>query len=85
MISEYSWLVPLMVLLPLVGAGLTLAAAGRTWIQRMVSISVLTGMLVVASVLLSRASGRPMRRRPQAPEEKTYVRSCLSRPVAVEA
>lgn len=52
MISEYSWLVPLMVLLPLVGAGLTLAAAGRTWIQRLVSISVLTGMLVIASVLL---------------------------------
>lgn len=38
---------------------------------------------LVASVLLSRASGRPMRRRPQSPEEKTYVKSCLSRPVAV--
>ncbi|EKM56156.1 uncharacterized protein PHACADRAFT_257234 [Phanerochaete carnosa HHB-10118-sp] len=40
---------------------------------------------LVASVLLSRASGRPMRRRPQSPEERTYVKSCLSRAVAVTA
>lgn len=45
-------LVPLLVLLPLVGAGLTLAAAGRTWIQRVVSLGALTGMLVCAGVLL---------------------------------
>lgn len=40
---------------------------------------------LVANVLLSRANGRPMRRRlPQSPEEKTYVRSGLSRMVEVE-
>ena len=52
MITEYSFLVALLVILPLVGAGLTLAAAGRTWIQRAVSLAVLTGMLAVAGVLL---------------------------------
>lgn len=52
MTSEFSALVPLMVLLPLVGAGLTLAAAGRTWVQRAVSMTVLTGMLATAGVLL---------------------------------
>ena len=52
MISEYSWLVPMVVLLPLVGAGLPLAAARKTWVQRVVSMSVLTGMLACAGVLL---------------------------------
>ncbi|MFX0539042.1 Na+/H+ antiporter subunit D [Ornithinimicrobium sp. Y1847] len=52
MITPFSWLVPMLVLLPLIGAGLTLAAAGRTWIQRAVSLSVLAGMLIAAGVLL---------------------------------
>ncbi|SOC57738.1 multisubunit sodium/proton antiporter, MrpD subunit [Ornithinimicrobium cerasi] len=52
MTTAYSWMVPLLVVLPLIGAGLTLAAAGRTWVQRAVSLSVLTAMLVCAAVLL---------------------------------
>ncbi|MGO0575860.1 Na+/H+ antiporter subunit D [Ornithinimicrobium panacihumi] len=52
MISQYSWVIPLLVVLPLIGAGLTLAAAGRTVVQRVVSLSVLTAMLVCAGVLL---------------------------------
>ncbi|GAA5160031.1 Na+/H+ antiporter subunit D [Ornithinimicrobium tianjinense] len=52
MISAYSWVVPLLVVLPLIGAGLTLAAAGRTAIQRAVSLTVLGAMLVAAAVLL---------------------------------
>ena len=52
MSSAYSWVVPLLVVLPLIGAGLTLAAAGRTRIQRAVSLTVLGGMLVAAAVLL---------------------------------
>ncbi|KAI0074684.1 hypothetical protein K474DRAFT_1510905 [Panus rudis PR-1116 ss-1] len=39
---------------------------------------------LVANVLLSRACGRPMRRRPVV-GERQYVKSCLSREVAVEA
>lgn len=40
---------------------------------------------LVASVLLSRASGRPLRRRmPCVSEERTYVKSCLSKMVEVE-
>jgi hypothetical protein len=40
---------------------------------------------LVASVLLSRASGKPMRRRQQTYcENKTYVKSCLSNVVQVE-
>ena len=38
------------IMLPLVGAGLTLAAAGRTWVQRAVSMTVLSVMLVTAGV-----------------------------------
>ncbi|WP_040657602.1 Na+/H+ antiporter subunit D [Ornithinimicrobium pekingense] len=45
-------MVPLLVVLPLVGAGLALAAAGRTWVQRVVSMTVLGSMLVLAGVLL---------------------------------
>lgn len=50
--SAYAWMVPLLVVLPLVGAGLALAAAGRTWIQRVVSMGVLGSMLVLAGILL---------------------------------
>lgn len=52
MITEYSWVVPLLVVLPLIGAGLTLAAARRTIVQRVVSMTVLGAMLVAAAVLL---------------------------------
>ncbi|GAA1187040.1 Na+/H+ antiporter subunit D [Ornithinimicrobium humiphilum] len=52
MITPYAWMVPLLVVLPLVGAGLALAAAGRTWVQRTVSMTVLSCMLVLAGVLL---------------------------------
>lgn len=52
MSTAYSWMVPLLVVLPLIGAGLTLAAAGRTAVQRAVSLTVLSGMAVLAAVLL---------------------------------
>ncbi len=50
--SPYAWMVPLVVVLPLVGAGLALAAARRTGLQRVISMSVLGAMLVMAGVLL---------------------------------
>ncbi len=50
--NDYAWLVPLLVVLPLVGAGITLAAAGRTRVQRTVSMTVLTAVLAIAGVLL---------------------------------
>ena len=46
--NEYSWMVPLLVVLPLVGAGINLAAVGRTRVQRLASMSVLTVVLVSA-------------------------------------
>lgn len=52
MSNGYAWMVPLLVLLPLIGAGLTLAAAGRTAVQRVVSVTALSGMTVLAGVLL---------------------------------
>lgn len=56
--NEFSWLVPLPVLLPLVGAGVNLAAVGRTRVQRTVSMSVLTAVLIVTGVLLFAADVR---------------------------
>jgi multicomponent Na+:H+ antiporter subunit D len=50
--NDLSWLVPMPVVLPLVGAGITLAAAGRTSVQRVVSMTVLSLVLVVAGFLL---------------------------------
>ncbi|MCE0487031.1 Na+/H+ antiporter subunit D [Ornithinimicrobium sediminis] len=50
--TAFTWLVPMVVVLPLVGAGVTLAAAGRTQVQRAVSLTVLTLVLVTAGVLL---------------------------------
>ncbi len=47
-----SALVPLPVLLPLFGAGLTLALTRRTGAQRLVSMTMLTAVVVVALVLL---------------------------------
>ncbi|MFK5634343.1 Na+/H+ antiporter subunit D [Ornithinimicrobium sp. LYQ103] len=52
MTTTFSWMVPLVVVLPLVGAGLALAAARRTALQRIISMTVLVLMLALASVLL---------------------------------
>lgn len=48
-------LVPLPVLLPLVGAGVTLAAARHTLVQRGVSLTVLISNLVISAMLLGAA------------------------------
>lgn len=56
--DQFSWMVPLIVVLPLVGAGINLAAVGRTRVQRIVSMSALTGVLIVAGVLLWAADQR---------------------------
>ncbi|MBQ1026624.1 Na+/H+ antiporter subunit D [Micromonospora sp. C95] len=50
-----STLVPLPVVLPLLGAALTLLLAGRPWTQRTVSVGCLSTSLVVAVVLLVQA------------------------------
>ncbi|UMG92760.1 Na+/H+ antiporter subunit D [Nocardioides sp. TF02-7] len=47
-----SWLVPLPVLLPLAGAGLTLVLSRRPGLQRAVSTSVLTAVVVIAATLV---------------------------------
>lgn len=56
--NEFAWMVPLPVVLPLVGAGVNLAAVGRTRIQRAVSMSVLTAVLAIAGILLYAADVR---------------------------
>ena len=53
-----NWLVPLPVLLPLVGAGLTLVVGGRDQLQRTVSMVVFVGVL--AAVVLDRHSMVPI-------------------------
>lgn len=50
-------LVPLPVVLPLIGAGLTVVAGRRTWLQRAVTATVLGATVVVAALLLA-AAGR---------------------------
>jgi multicomponent Na+:H+ antiporter subunit D len=47
-----TWLVPLPVAMPLLGAAVTLLMFRRPWIQRAVSVGVLTATLVVAVALL---------------------------------
>ena len=47
-----TWLVPLPVLLPLLGAGLTLMLVKRPLLQRLVSTAVLSAVVVVAAVLV---------------------------------
>lgn len=49
-------LVPLPVVLPLVGAGLTVAAIGRTRVQRAVTVTVLGACVVIAALLMAAAS-----------------------------
>ncbi|MCK0114308.1 Na+/H+ antiporter subunit D [Ornithinimicrobium sp. F0845] len=56
--NEFSWMVPLLVVLPLVGAGINLAAVGRTRVQRLASMSVLTAVLIISVVLLFAADQR---------------------------
>ncbi|USQ80039.1 Na+/H+ antiporter subunit D [Ornithinimicrobium faecis] len=56
--NDFSWLVPLPVVLPLVGAGINLAAAGRTRVQRIVSMTTLTVILLITMVLLFAADQR---------------------------
>ena len=58
--SDLSWLVPLPVVLPLSGAGLTLALFGRPRLQRVVSLVVLSAVLVVAVALLVLADDGPL-------------------------
>ena len=47
-----TWLVPLPVILPLLGAGLTLMVSRRPDLQRAVSLVVLGAVVVVAAALL---------------------------------
>jgi multicomponent Na+:H+ antiporter subunit D len=47
-----SALVPLPVVLPLIGAGITIAVARRTHVQRVVTVTVLSAVLVVSGILL---------------------------------
>lgn len=57
MISGWAWLVPLPVLFPLVGAGLTLVAGGRDAVQRSISVITFVGVLTAAAGLLVAADG----------------------------
>jgi multicomponent Na+:H+ antiporter subunit D len=50
-----TWLVPLPVLLPLLGAGLTLVLSRRPTLQRVVSLTVLGAVVLVAGTLVYRA------------------------------
>ncbi|WP_263119629.1 Na+/H+ antiporter subunit D [Cellulomonas fimi] len=58
--SEFSWLVPLPVVVPLFGAGLALALYRRPRLQRIISVVALSVVLVVAAVLLVAADSGPV-------------------------
>lgn len=58
--SEFSWLVPLPVVVPLFGAGLALALYRRPRLQRIISVVALSIVLVVAAVLLVAADSGPV-------------------------
>ncbi|TQL02541.1 Na+/H+ antiporter subunit D [Cellulomonas sp. SLBN-39] len=58
--TDWSWLVPLPVVLPLSAAGLTLALYRRPRVQRVVTVVTLTAVLVVAAALLVLADGAPL-------------------------
>jgi len=60
-VNSVSWLVPLPVLLPLVGAGITLAAARRTQVQRFVSMTVLTAVVACPATCSSPPTVRARR------------------------
>ncbi|MDR3068058.1 MAG: Na+/H+ antiporter subunit D [Cellulomonas sp.] len=55
-----SWLVPLPVILPLLGAGLTLALFGRPRLQKFVSVTTLSAVLAVAVTLLVAVRDGPL-------------------------
>ncbi|MCL2850559.1 MAG: Na+/H+ antiporter subunit D, partial [Micrococcales bacterium] len=55
-----SWLVPLPVILPLLGAGLTLALFGRPRLQKFVSVTTLTTVLAVSVTLLVAVCDGPL-------------------------
>jgi multicomponent Na+:H+ antiporter subunit D len=59
-VSEFSWLVPLPVVVPLFGAGLALALYRRPRLQRIISVVALSVVLVVAAVLLVAADSGPV-------------------------
>ncbi|WP_449386153.1 Na+/H+ antiporter subunit D [Cellulomonas soli] len=58
--SDVTWIVPLPVMLPLLGAGLTLALYGRPRVQRVVSVSVLGLALLASTTLLVLADDGPL-------------------------
>ena len=58
--TDWSWLVPLPVVLPLSGAGLTLALYRRPAVQRIVSVTTLSLVLLVAGALLVLADRGPL-------------------------
>ncbi len=58
--SEFSWLVPLPVVVPLFGAGLALALYRRPRLQRIISVLALSIVLVVAAILLVAADSGPV-------------------------
>lgn len=58
--SDYSWLVPLPVVVPLFGAGLALAMYRRPKVQRIISVVALSIVLLVAATLLVQADNGPL-------------------------
>src|SRR5690606_18118732 len=58
--AAMSWLLPLPVLIPLIGAGLALALARFPRVQRMVTVAALTSVLGIAIVLLVLVNDGPM-------------------------
>jgi multicomponent Na+:H+ antiporter subunit D len=59
-VTEYSWLVPLPVVVPLFGAGLALALYRRPRVQRIISVVALSIVLAVAATLLVLADDGPL-------------------------
>ncbi|VTR75660.1 Na+/H+ antiporter subunit D [Cellulomonas hominis] len=58
--NEFTWLVPLPVVVPLFGAGLALALYRRPRLQRIISVAALSIVLVVAASLLVLADDGPL-------------------------
>ena len=60
MTTDWSWLVPLPVVLPLFGAGVALALYRRPRLQRIVTVAVLAAVAVVSGALLVMADSGPV-------------------------
>ncbi|HEY0187289.1 MAG TPA: Na+/H+ antiporter subunit D [Cellulomonas sp.] len=58
--TDYTWLVPLPVVLPLFGAGLALALYRKPRLQRWISVIALTLVLIVSATLLVQADNGPL-------------------------